>query len=105
MATGPGTFVSIIVPSYNQGRFIRQTLDSILAQDYRPLEVLVLDGKSSDDTVEILREYEDVFHGLRWWSESDDGVADAVNKGLTRATGTYAGIQSSDDIYLPGAIT
>jgi len=93
--------VSIIIPSYNQGKFIRETIDSVLAQDYRPIEVLVLDGASKDETVDVLRGYgPDVL----WWSEPDKGVVDAVNKGLARATGSIQAIQSSDDTYLPGAI-
>lgn len=95
--------VSVIVPSFNQGRFIRETLDSILNQDYRPLELLVIDGGSTDDTLEVLRSYGDRPE-LKWWSEPDEGVTDAVNKGLTRASGEILAIQSSDDIYLPGAI-
>lgn len=97
--------VSIIVPSYNQGRYLRATLDSILGQDYRPLEVLVVDGASTDDSVTILEEYSTQYPQLRWWSEPDTGVAEAVNKGLARAQGLYAGIQSSDDVYRPGAVT
>ena len=93
--------LSIVVPSYNQGAYIRETLDSIFAQDYRPIEVLVLDGASKDETVEILRSYD--APELRWWSERDRGVVDAVNKGLARASGEIIGIQSSDDTYLPGA--
>lgn len=96
--------ISIIVPSYNHGRFLRETLDSILGQDYRPLEVLVMDGASKDDTVPILQEYAASHPELRWWSEPDGGVADAVNKGLAQARGVYAGIQSSDDLYRPGAV-
>lgn len=96
--------VSIIVPSFNQGRFLRDTLDSILSQDYRPLEVLVMDGASTDDSVEILKDYATRHSELRWWSEPDRGVADAVNKGLTLARGTIAGVQSSDDVYRPGAV-
>src|ERR1041384_1671863 len=96
--------VSIIVPSFNQGQFIRETIDSILTQDYRPIEVLVLDGASRDQTVEVLESYSDVSE-LKWWSEPDAGVVDAVNKGLARAKGEIIGIQSSDDVYLPGAVT
>src|SRR4051794_34236040 len=102
MAVRP--LISIIVPSYNQGSFIRETLDSILSQDYRPLEVLVLDGASKDETVDVLRSYRGVPE-LQWWSEPDRGVVDAVNKGLARARGEIIGIQSSDDVYLPGALT
>lgn len=94
--------VSIVVPSFNQGRYIRETLDSILAQDYRPLEVLVLDGGSTDETVEVLKSY--AAPELQWWSERDRGVVDAVNKGLARARGEIVAIQSSDDAYVPGAI-
>lgn len=97
--------VSIIVPSFNQGKFLRDALDSTLAQDYRPLEVIVCDGGSTDETVGILEEYASRWPEIRWWSEPDRGVADAVNKGIERATGVIAGIQSSDDIYLPGAIS
>ncbi len=95
--------VSIIVPSFNQGRFIRETIDSILGQDYRPLEVLVIDGASKDETVDVLKSY--TAPELQWWSEPDRGVVDAVNKGFARATGAVIGIQSSDDTYLPGAIS
>ncbi len=96
--------VSIVLPSYNQGRYLSATLDSIFAQDYRPLEVIVVDGASSDDTVDILRRYANSHPELRWVSEPDEGVADAVNKGLAMASGPLAAIQSSDDIYRPGAI-
>jgi len=96
--------ISIIVPSFNQGRYIRETLDSILSQDYRPLEVLVIDGASTDDTVDVLRSYGDIPE-LQWWSEPDRGVVDAVNKGLARAKGGIMAIQSSDDVYVPGALS
>lgn len=95
--------VSIIVPSYNQGRYIRETIDSCLAQDYRPIEILVIDGASNDQTVDVLRAFQ--APELRWWSEPDDGVVDAVNKGLSRATGGLLSIQSSDDLFLAGAFT
>jgi glycosyltransferase involved in cell wall biosynthesis len=101
--TGTDPLVSVIVPSFNQGRFIRETIDSILSQDYRPLEILVIDGGSTDNTVEVLQSYGDRPQ-LKWWSERDDGVTDAVNKGLSRAAGEIFAIQSSDDVYLPGAI-
>jgi|GEM_PF-552540 len=93
--------LSIVVPSYNQGAYIRETLDSILAQDYRPIEVLVLDGGSTDETVGVLKSYD--APELRWWSERDRGVVDAVNKGLALAQGEVVAIQSSDDVYVPGA--
>jgi glycosyltransferase involved in cell wall biosynthesis len=95
--------VSIIVPSFNQGRFIKETLDSILGQDYRPIEVLVMDGASTDQTIDVLRGYEGIPE-IKWWSEPDRGVVDAVNKGLSWIAGEIVSIQSSDDLYLPGAI-
>lgn len=102
MTTNP--LVTVIVPSFNQGRFIRETLDSILSQDYRPLEVLVIDGASADETVAVLQSYASVPE-LKWRSEPDNGVVDAVNKGLAAARGEIIAIQSSDDLYLPGAIS
>lgn len=96
--------VSIIVPSYNQGRFIRRTIESILSQDYGPLQLIVIDGASTDETVSILEYFADT-PGFEWVSEPDRGVVEAVNKGFARARGEIAGIQSSDDFYLPGAIS
>lgn len=96
--------VSIIVPSFNQGEYIAKTLDSILTQSYRPLEVIVVDGASTDNTVGILKEYAEQHDELRWLSEPDDGVASAVNKGLARASGEICAIQSSDDLYYAGAV-
>jgi glycosyltransferase involved in cell wall biosynthesis len=96
--------VSVIVPSYNQGRFIGATIDSILGQDYRPIEILVIDGASTDETVEVLKSYGEVPE-LKWISEPDSGVVQAVNKGFARAAGQIVAIQSSDDCYLPGAVS
>jgi len=95
--------VSIIIPSFNQGKYIRETIESCLNQDYRPLEVLVLDGGSIDETITILKSFSDP--ELVWWSEPDEGVVDAVNKGLKLARGDILTIQSSDDVFLPGAIS
>jgi glycosyltransferase involved in cell wall biosynthesis len=98
------SLISIIIPSYNQGKFIRKTLESVFEQDYRPIEVIVVDGASQDETVSVLQSF--AHHPeLKWVSESDKGVVDAVNKGFARATGTFAAIQSSDDYYLPGALS
>lgn len=96
--------VSIIVPSYNQGRFIGDTIRSILQQDYRPLKIHVIDGASKDETVEVLKSFADTPE-LDWISEPDRGVVEAVNKGFSRATGQVIAIQSSDDVYLPGALS
>jgi glycosyltransferase involved in cell wall biosynthesis len=95
--------ISIVIPSYNQGRYIRETIDSVLAQDYRPLEVLVFDGASKDETVDVLKSYD--APELQWWSEPDRGVVDAVNKGMARARGSIVAVQSSDDVYVPGALS
>src|SRR5688572_23386199 len=78
--------VSIIVPSYNQGRYIRETLDSIFEQGYRPMEVIVMDGGSTDETVSILESF-DSRAEFRWWSAPDRGVVDAVNKSLPLVRG------------------
>lgn len=94
--------VSVIVPSFNQGRYIRETLQSCFAQDWRPLEVIVMDGGSTDSTVDVLRSCTEP--ELQWTSERDKGVTDAVNKALSRARGDILTIQSSDDLFVPGAM-
>lgn len=96
--------VTVIVPSYNQGRFIRATVDSILAQNYRPIEILVMDGASTDETLEVLRSYGDRAE-LNWVSQPDSGIVEAVNNGFVKARGEILAIQSSDDCYLPGALS
>ncbi len=96
--------ISIVIPSFNQGAYIRQTIESCLEQDYRPIEIVVMDGGSTDGTVDILKSYETTSE-LRWVSERDQGVVDAVNQGLERARGQIVAIQSSDDYYLPGAFS
>ncbi len=96
--------MSIIIPSYNQGQYIRETIDSILVQDYRPYEVLIFDGGSTDQTLDTLKSYSHISE-IKWWSEPDKGVADAVNKGFSLARGEIWAIQSSDDVYLPGTFS
>ena len=93
--------LTIITPSFNQGRFIERTITSVLGQGYEQLEYFVVDGGSTDETVEIIRRYEE---DLDWWvSEPDAGQTDAINKGLRRATGDIVAFINSDDQYLPGA--
>ena len=96
--------VSIVVPSFKQGRFIRDTIESILSQDYRPLTIHVIDGGSPDDTVDVLKSFGDIPE-LKWVSEKDRGVVHAVNKGFAQVTGDIIAIQSSDDMYRPGALS
>lgn len=95
--------ISVVIPSYNQGRFIQATLESILRQDYRPLEILVMDGASTDDTLRVLESYR-ASSEVKIVSEPDSGIVEAVNKGFDRAKGDIVAIQSSDDCYLPGAL-
>lgn len=93
--------VSIIIPSFNQGHFIRETIDSVLNQDYKNIELIVMDGGSTDETVSILKGYKSK---LKWVSEKDKGQADAINKGLKKAKGKILGYLNSDDFLMPGAI-
>jgi glycosyltransferase involved in cell wall biosynthesis len=94
--------VTIVTPSYNQGRFLEATLRSVLEQGYPTLEYLVVDGASTDDSVEIIRRYAG---RLAWWvSEKDSGQSEAINKGFQRAKGEYIGWLNSDDVYQPGAV-
>jgi glycosyltransferase involved in cell wall biosynthesis len=93
--------VSIVTPSLNQAQFIRATIDSVLGQDYSALEYWVMDGGSTDGTLEILRGYGE---RLNWVSEPDEGQAAAINKGWRLARGEIIAYLNADDVYLPGAI-
>lgn len=87
--------ISIITVVYNGAAFIEQTIQSVIEQTYRPIEFIIIDGGSSDGTLEIIRRYENAVSS--WVSEPDNGIADAMNKGLNRATGKYVMFIHADD--------
>ena len=94
--------VSIVTPSYNQGIFLKRTINSVLNQDYPNIEYIVMDGGSEDGSLDILESYKDSF---QWISEPDRGQTHAINKGFARARGTILGYLNSDDILYPGAVS
>jgi len=103
VATGrPMPKISIVVPSFNQGRFIGATLQSIIDQNYPDLELIVIDGGSKDETVEVIQQY--ASH-IDWWvSEPDSGQTAAINKGFARSSGEIMAWINSDDLAAPGAV-
>lgn len=97
----PEPLVSIVMPTRNHAHFIRASIDSVLMQDYPHLELIVMDGASTDDTVDILKSYGD---RIRWVSEPDKGQTDAINKGMNLARGEVLAYLNSDDLLLPDAV-
>ena len=94
--------VTIVTPSFNQARFLGRTIESVLSQPYDNIEHIVIDGGSTDGSVDILCSYGD---RIRWISERDDGQADAINKGFARSTGDIRAYLNSDDTLTPGAVS
>ena len=94
--------ITIVTPSFNQAAFLEQTIDSVLSQGYPDLEYIIMDGGSTDGSIDIIRRHEK--HLAYWVSEKDHGPADALSKGFSRATGTILAYLNSDDIYTPGSL-
>ena len=90
--------ISVIIPNYNYGNYIEETICSVINQNYQNLELIVIDGGSTDNSVEIIKKYQSKIN--YWISESDAGQADAINRGLQVATGDYVAFINSDDTYL-----
>lgn len=92
--------ISVITVTFNSGETVRDTIESVLKQEYPNYEYLVIDGGSKDNTVDIVKEYEPKFGGrMKWISEKDKGMYDGINKGIRMATGDVVGIINSDDFY------
>jgi len=103
--TRPGVIyprISVVVPSFNHGHFLGETLCSIVAQQYPDLQLLVVDGGSTDETADVISAYE---KHIDWWvSEPDEGQANAINKGMAHASGDILAWLNSDDCLMPGAL-
>lgn len=97
--------ISIITVSYNNQKTIADTIKSVLQQSYNNIEYIIIDGQSTDGTQDIIKEYEPLFHGkMKWISEKDNGIYDAMNKGITLSTGTIIGTLNADDFFSSNSI-
>jgi glycosyltransferase involved in cell wall biosynthesis len=94
--------ISVVIPSFNQGQYIEETILSVLGQQYPKLEVLILDGGSTDNTIDILKKYSSQIS--YWHSKKDNGQADAINQGINMSSGDVVCWLNSDDMYLPGTL-
>ena len=95
-------FFSIVIANYNSGQYIEKAIQSVLAQSCKDYELIIVDGGSSDNSVDVIKKYEE---HLAWWvSESDKGQSDAFNKGFSHAKGEYYTWLNADDLLLPGVL-
>lgn len=94
--------VSIVIPSYNQGKYLEDTILSVVNQTYKNIEIIIIDGGSTDNSVDIIKKYEDKIHF--WVSEKDKGQANAINKGFKKASGEIFAWLNSDDLYTKNAV-
>ncbi len=94
--------VSLVTPSFNQGQYIEATINSVLSQHYESLEYIIIDGGSTDSSVDVIKKHAEKL--AFWCSEKDTGQSNAINKGFRRSTGKYVGWLNSDDVLLPGSL-
>ena len=87
--------ITILTATFNSGKTLEQTISSVVNQDYKDIEYIIVDGASTDNTVDIIKKYEK--YGIKWISEPDNGLYDALNKGFDMATGDYFQVLGSDD--------
>jgi glycosyltransferase involved in cell wall biosynthesis len=98
----PKPSISIVTPSFNQGKYLEETIRSVLDQGYENLQYIIIDGGSTDESVDIIKKYQDRLS--YWTSERDKGQTDALNKGVARCTGEIFGYINSDDLLMPGSL-